>query len=128
MNPTIDILRAELERLFSLEELTSMSHRLLGLDPEEVGGSTAKASFAKALTERCIDGDRIDALLDVILVSKQGVDPRVRDVAGLFGREELAQGATLGDFLVLRKLGESELSYVYSGTRRAAIGAPCSGC
>jgi tetratricopeptide (TPR) repeat protein/tRNA A-37 threonylcarbamoyl transferase component Bud32 len=118
MNPTIDILRAELERLFSLEELTSMSHRLLGLDPEEVGGATAKASFAKALTERCLDGDRIDALLDVILVSKQGVDPRVRDVAGLFGREELAQGATLGEFLVLRKLGESELSYVYVAKRR----------
>ena len=117
MNPTIDILRAELERLFSLDELTSMSQRLLGLDPEDVGGATAKASFAKALTERCLDGDRIDALLDVILVSKQGVDPRVRDVAGLFGREELAQGATLGEFLVLRKLGESDMSYVYLAKR-----------
>src|SRR6202030_2972118 len=101
MNPTIEILRAELERLFSLDEMTSMSHRLLGLDPADVGGDTAKASFAKALTERCVDGDRIDALVDVILVSRQGVDPRVRDVAGLFGREELAQGATLGEFLVL---------------------------
>ena len=90
MNPTIDILRAELERLFSLDEMTSMSQRLLGLDPEDVGGATAKASFAKALTERCVDGDRIDALVDVILVSRQGVDPRVRDVAGLLGKEEIA--------------------------------------
>ena len=92
MNPTIDILRAELERLFSLDEMTSMSQRLLGLDPEDVGGATAKASFAKALTERCVDGDRIDALVDVILVSRQGVDPRVRDVAGLLGKEEIAAG------------------------------------
>jgi tetratricopeptide (TPR) repeat protein/tRNA A-37 threonylcarbamoyl transferase component Bud32 len=118
MNPTIDILRAELERLFSLDEMTSMSQRLLGLDPEEVGGAEAKASFARALTERCLDGDRIDALVDVILVSRQGVDPRVRDVTGLFGKEELAQGKTLGPFLVLKKLGESELSTVYL-TRRA---------
>jgi tetratricopeptide (TPR) repeat protein len=117
MNPTIDILRAELERLFSLDELTSMSKRLLGLDPADVGGSTAKASFARALTERCVDGDRIDALVDVILVSRQGVDPRVRDVAGLYGHEELAPGQELGPFLVVRKLGESELSTVYL-TRR----------
>ena len=117
MNPTIDILRAELERLFSLEEMTSMSQRLLGLNPGEVGGATAKASFAKALTERCVDGDRIDALVDVILISRQGVDPRVRDVAGLYGREELAPGKALGPFVVLKKLGDSELSTVYL-TRR----------
>jgi len=117
MNPTIDILRAELERLFSLDELTSMSQRLLGLDPADVGGATAKASFARALAERCVDGDRIDALVDVILVSRQGVDPRVRDVAGLYGREELAPGQALGSFLVVRKLGESELSTVYLGRR-----------
>jgi tetratricopeptide (TPR) repeat protein len=117
MNPTIDILRTELERLFSLEEMTSMSQRLLGLDPEEVGGSTAKASFAKALTERCLDGDQIDALVDVILVSRQGVDPRVRDVAGLFGREDIPQGKALGPFLVMKKLGDSELSTVYLARR-----------
>ena len=117
MNETIDIVRTELERLFSLDELTSMSQRLLGLDPDDVGGVTAKASFAKALTSRCMDGDRIDALVDVILVSKHGVDPRVRDLAGLFGKEELAVGARLGEFTVVRKLGESELSSVYVARR-----------
>jgi tetratricopeptide (TPR) repeat protein len=117
MNPTIDILRAELERLFSLDELTSMSQRLLGLDPEDVGGASAKASFAQALTERCLDGDRIDALVDVILVSRQGVDPRVRDVVGLLGKEELLPGKALGPFVMARKLGESELSIVYTARR-----------
>jgi tetratricopeptide (TPR) repeat protein len=117
MNPTIDILRAELERLFSLDEMTSMSQRLLGLDPRDVGGDSAKASFASALTERCLHGDRIDALIDVILVARQGVDPRVRDAANLFGREELASGAKLGPFTIDRRLGESELSIVYVARR-----------
>ena len=44
MNPTVDILRGELERLFSLDEMTSMSARLLGLDPEDVGGTTRSTS------------------------------------------------------------------------------------
>ncbi len=41
----------------------------------------------------------------------------MRDVVGLFGREEIPQGKTLGDFLVLRKLGESDLSAVYLAKR-----------
>ena len=49
MNATIDIVRGELERLFSLEEMTSLSEQLLGLDPSDVGGTSAKGSFAKAL-------------------------------------------------------------------------------
>src|SRR5688572_9899233 len=98
MNGTIDILRGELERLFSLDEMTNLSTKLLGLDPEEVGGATAKGSFAKALTERCVDGDRLDALVDVILVSKPSVDPRLRDLAALLGKEELPAGKTFGAF------------------------------
>ncbi len=104
-------------RLFSLDELTSLSERFLGLDPGEVGGATAKASFAHALAERCIDADRIDALVDVILASRQGVDPRVREAIGLLGKEEMPQGAALGPFAALRKLGEGELSVVYTARR-----------
>ena len=52
-----------------------MSERLLGLVPDEVGGASAKGSFARALTERCFDGDRLDALVDVILHSRKEVDP-----------------------------------------------------
>jgi hypothetical protein len=43
-----------------------MSERLLGLPAADVGGQSAKGSFALALTERCFHGDRIDALIDVI--------------------------------------------------------------
>jgi tetratricopeptide (TPR) repeat protein len=117
MNPTIDILGAELERLFSLDEMTSMSAKLLGLDPEDVGGATAKATFARALAERCIDGDRVDALVDVIVAARPGVDPRLRDGASLFRTDELQPGAELGPFVVTRKLGESALAIVYVARR-----------
>jgi serine/threonine protein kinase len=110
---TIDVLRGELERLFSLDEMTAMSQKLLGLDPQEVGGSSAKASFARALTERCMDGERIEALVDVILVSKREVDPRVRDIGTLLGRDEHSLGTEIGGFKLLKKIGESDLGVVY---------------
>ncbi len=114
---TIEIVRGELERLFSLEEMTSMSQRLLGLDPADVGGASAKASFARALTERCMDGDRIEALVDVILISRREVDPRVRDIVSLLGKEEHPAGTVLGGFTIQKKLGESELGIIYLADR-----------
>ena len=117
MNPTIDIVRGELERLFTLEEMTQMSERLLGLAPSEVGGTTAKGSFALALTERCLDGDRIEALVDVILYSRKEVDPRVRDLGALFGQEELAPDQRFGPFVIRRTIGESARGIVYQALR-----------
>ena len=117
---TIEIVRGELERLFSLEEMTSMSQQLLGLDPQEIGGSSAKASFARALAERCMDGDRIEALVDVILISRREVDPRVRDIVTLLGKEEHPAGKELGGFKIQKKLGESDLGIVYLAARLGA--------
>lgn len=117
MTATIDILRAELERLFSLDELTQMSQNLLGLDPGEVGGGSAKGSFARALTERCVDGDRIEALVDVILVSRNEVDPRVRDIASLLGSDDLKPGATFGPYTIKKRVSTSELGIVYLAER-----------
>jgi tetratricopeptide (TPR) repeat protein len=114
---SIDILRGELERLFTLEEMTRMSDRLLGLKPEEVGGATAKGSFALALTERCLDSDRVDALVDVILHSQKDVDPRVRDIGQLLGADELPAGRELGPFTIQRKLGENDVAIIYQATR-----------
>src|SRR5580658_9856939 len=117
MDATIEILRGELERLFTLDELTRLSTELLGLDPEDVGGLGAKASFARALAERCHDDDRVEALVDVILVSRREVDPRVRNVAALTGGVEIAPGEPVGPFTVQRKIGEGEVGIVYLAQR-----------
>jgi tetratricopeptide (TPR) repeat protein len=117
MDATIEILRGELERLFTLDELTSMSKRLLGLDPEDVGGASAKASFARALAERCLDDDRVEALVDVIVVSRREVDPRLRDVTALLGGVDFAPGKSIGPFTVQKKLGEGEVAVVYLAQR-----------
>ena len=117
MNPTIDTLRGELERLFSLEEMTTMSGELLGLPSDDVGGVSAKGSFARALAERCVAGERIEALVDVLRVQRRDVDPRVFDIAALLRTEELPSGRQIGEFTVQKKLGESDLSSVYVALR-----------
>jgi tetratricopeptide (TPR) repeat protein len=69
---TVDSLSAELERLYDLSELQDLSATLLGLDPASVGGTTAKASFARALAERCVKQDAVDALFDAMAASHRG--------------------------------------------------------
>ena len=58
-----DFLRAELERLFDLDEMKRLSSKLLGLNPEEVGGTSSKGSFARSLVERCANDDALQAYL-----------------------------------------------------------------
>ena len=65
-----EILRAELERLFELPDLLSLSRDVLGFEPESVGGMAAKASFAGALTAHCLEHDAIEALCDALLATR----------------------------------------------------------
>ena len=119
MTDTIDILQGELERLFTLEEMTAMSRTLLGLDPHDVGGQTAKGSFARALTQRCIRGDQVDALVDAMLVAGREVDPRLRKlgVAGFAEKgAELPEGPARG-YSVVRRVGRDELGVSYLAYR-----------
>lgn len=115
----IDILRGELERLFTLEEMTALSINVLGLAPEEVGGASASASFARALVERCRDEESLDALADAIVALRSDVDPKVREatVHGFPVADELAPGATLGDLTITKKVGEGPLAFVYQAKR-----------
>jgi hypothetical protein len=65
-----DILRAELERLFELPDLLALSRDVLGFEPERVGGTAAKASFAGALTAHCLEHDAIEGLCDALLATR----------------------------------------------------------
>jgi tetratricopeptide (TPR) repeat protein len=117
---SIDLVRGELERLFSLDEMLALSSDLLGLDPKDVGGTASKASFARALTDRCLDQDASLALIDAMLASRSDViDPKVRDLlsTGVTLPEELKQGDTFAGFTITKKLGEGPRGAVYQAQK-----------
>lgn len=110
-----DLLRAELERLYELDELVALSRDILGFDPERVGGTAAKASFAGALTSHCVEQDAVEALCDVLLATRANVSAQVADIrlTGIHAEPELTPGSDFGGFTVLRKLGEGRLAVSY---------------
>ncbi len=118
MSQTIDVLRSELERLFSLEEMTTVA-QLVGL-ADEVGAHTAKASFARALAERCIDRDAVEALVDVVLQMRREVDPKLRDVGSLLGEPELPAGKPFGPYTIDKKISATEMGVVYLAKKNGA--------
>jgi len=120
---SIDIVRGELERLFSLDEMMALSSDLLGMSPGEIGGAASKASFARALTDRCVELDAVEALLDAVLASRSEVDPRVRELGqkGLVLRpEEHKAGDVFGPFTIGKKLAEGPRAFVYGATKDGA--------
>lgn len=110
-----EILRAELERLYELPDLLQLSRDVLGFEPERVGGTSAKASFAGALTEHCLEHDAIEALCDALLATRGEVNAKVLDLrsTGLALDEELKAGSEFGRFTIVRKLGEGRLGISY---------------
>jgi tetratricopeptide (TPR) repeat protein/tRNA A-37 threonylcarbamoyl transferase component Bud32 len=114
-----EIVRAELERLFELDDLKSFAKDLLGFDPEAVGGTLAKASFAGALTAYCQEHDALEALCDALLATHPEVDQRVSlfQSNGLSVDEPLKVGERFGEFTITRELGEGRLAFVYVAER-----------
>ncbi|MEP7051415.1 MAG: tetratricopeptide repeat protein [Pseudomonadota bacterium] len=110
-----EILRAELERLFELPDLLKLSREVLGFEPDGVGGTAAKASFAGALTAHCLEHDAIEALCDALLATHGDVHSKIVDlsITGVVQDEELKAGAELGPYVILRKIGEGRLAISY---------------
>ncbi|HEV8244879.1 MAG TPA: protein kinase, partial [Polyangiaceae bacterium] len=65
----VEKLSTELERLYELDELESLSRDLLGFEPPN--GNSGKGAAARALAERCVEQDAVMALLDAVAVSRQ---------------------------------------------------------
>src|SRR6187551_1074108 len=112
----LDILSGELERLFELDELEALSRDLLGFDPEEVGGTAEKGSFASALTAYCVEQDAVEALCDAVWATKQEVDPRILELKlhGSLAEPALKPGDQVGDFNIIRPLGEGRTGRAYA--------------
>ena len=122
MDADLLTLCADLERVFELDELKSLSLDVLGLDPDTIGGGTAKASFAKALTQRCLESDAVVALCDAMAAAREDLDPRVTELRshGVGGDDDLELGDEFGPYLVLRRLGRGRVGTVYLARRDGA--------
>ncbi len=118
MNATTEILRGELERLFELDELKKLSDELLGIDPEQVGGTDGKGAFARALVETCASEDALLALADAVLLSKDGVDAKVEKLFDAQPGEELKAGAEVAGVRILKKIGEGGVGVVYLAEKK----------
>ncbi|HKO51544.1 MAG TPA: tetratricopeptide repeat protein [Polyangiaceae bacterium] len=117
-----EILHAELERLFELPDLMALSRDVLGFEPESVGGTAAKASFAGALTAHCLEHDAIEALCDAVLATRVEVNSKILDlrITGVTLDEELKVGSEFGPYVILRKLGEGRLAISYVARKDGA--------
>lgn len=110
----IQALRAELEQLFELDELRLLSAELLGLDPESLGGTKAKASFAKALIEHCAKTSAVEALCDAMLSLRPQAGSAIQKARRMAQRAPaLAPGDAFAGFTIAGRLGEGKSGACY---------------
>ncbi len=113
---TADFLQGELERLFELESMIALSSDLLGVDPTDVGGTTAKGTYARALVAHCQVHEGLGALADAIRLTGKEVEspaevlPRVLD-------KELAAGTQVAGFRIQKRIAQGPLADVYLAER-----------
>lgn len=118
MTLTIDILRGELERLYEIDELKTLCTDILDLDPSDIGGE-GKGAFTRALVEKCKSEDLLLALTDALILSKSGVNQKVRAVFDSEPGDELKVGTNVGPYRVMKKIGEGGVGVVYVAERKS---------
>jgi tetratricopeptide (TPR) repeat protein len=108
-------LAAELEQILTLGELAELSRVSLGLEPESLGGTAAKASFARALVQRCLQQDAVPALLDAVEASGKRLSEPLQKLRadGLALEPTLGPGVELGPYLIVEHLGSGPAARVY---------------
>ena len=114
-----DILRGELERHFELDAMKTLSADLLGFDPDDVGGTSGKGAFARALTEHCEVQDALQALADAILLSGKDAGSALEVVYEAQRGVELEAGTEFQGYRILKRLGTGlGLGVVYLGEKK----------
>ncbi|GAB4197689.1 MAG: hypothetical protein OHK0013_06100 [Sandaracinaceae bacterium] len=119
MTATTEHLRSELERLFELDELKALASNLLGLSPDEVGGTSGKGTFARALVERMASEGSLAALVDAVVFAKKDLKELEQAAS-----EDLPAGTVVDGWKIQKKLGEGGVGVTYlaeKGGLRAAL-------
>lgn len=114
MNPG-EFLQGQLERLFELDGMMALSSELLGVEPAELGGTTAKGAFARALVRHCETHDGLDVLAEAIRVSATDRDAP-SDVLPA-ADEELAPGTQVRAYRIVERIARAPLASVYLAER-----------
>jgi hypothetical protein len=119
---SIDLVRGELERLYSLDELLVPLHA--------TSWASSRARWAEPPRRRRSQGrspigawrwTRSLALVDALLASRTEVDPRLRELsAQARSHEELKAGETFAGFTITKKLGDGPRGIVYARTKGGA--------
>lgn len=115
---TVEFLQGELERLFELDKMMTLSTELLGLNPSEVGGTAAKGTFARALARHCEANEGLAALEDAIRFSAKA-GPLPEAPKSHAEDPEIPPGFLVGSFKVLKRIASGPLGVTYLAERPA---------
>lgn len=117
MKPSLNILRGELERLFSTSALTAFCQTYLTIDPEQHNISNEnKAIYVRQLVEWCSRNDSIEALADAIQFEKKGmIDPRLKQVYAA-PQAESVNNAEIAGYNVHDRIETDDMYSLYTCT------------
>ena len=110
----LDVLRAELERLFDFEELRASSTRHLAIDSSLLKGANTKSALASALVTWAVDQDAVEALSDLVVTARRGADRRIDSLRlrGFESGDGLPVNGESNGFELVRRIGRSAYSTV----------------
>jgi tetratricopeptide (TPR) repeat protein len=122
MTMDLETLQAELEQLFDLDELMQLASDVLGFEPDAIGGTSGKGSFASALVGHCARAEALEALCDAVVALRADSAPVAAELRKSAPRvsDELTNGDQLGPYLIVRQLGvgRAGISYLVRKDRR----------
>ncbi len=115
MDATIELLRNELERQFSPEELLDIAAHVLDVADSPTESGTA-SQFALRVAQRCVASDRVLACADVLVAGGKSVDHRLVDMLAGKPGALLSAGTEWAGFSVERHTGAWALGSRYAAT------------